>query len=192
MGIFSQKQEDDFDDFFSLQKLLGRELQQKIMLFSFVFVGFLLLLFAHIYIINRPELSRLIAIILGILIVFLVWFFSHIYKNRDTKGNKLEQLLQTQPRQIIWIYTVNYDIAPAGIYLYRRSTLVFNLSNREQLFLYGSAREVESCKRFLAKLLPHATFGYTKEREQWFMASPLLLWNENVPLPDDDDEEEQD
>ena len=192
MGIFSRKQEDDFDGFVSLQKLLERELHQKMLLFVFVFVSFLLLLFAHIYLISRPELTRLVSVILMILMLFLIWFFSHIYKNRDTKSNKLQQILTQQPRRIIWIYTVNYDIAPAGIYLYRRSTLVFNLQNREQLFLFGSPREVENAKRVLAKILPHATFGYTKEREQWFMASPLLLWNENVPLPDDDDDDDDD
>jgi hypothetical protein len=192
MGIFSRKQEDDFDGFVSLQKLLERELHQKMLLFVFVFVSFLLLLFAHIYLISRPELMRLVSVILMILMLFLIWFFSHIYKNRDTQSNKLQQILTQQPRRIIWIYTVNYDIAPAGIYLYRRSTLVFNLQNREQLFLFGSSREVENAKRVLAKILPHATFGYSKEREQWFMASPLLLWNENVPLPDDDDDDDED
>ncbi|MCR9100062.1 MAG: hypothetical protein NXI25_08935 [bacterium] len=41
-----------------------------------------------------------------------------------------------------------------------------------------STDDLKAVSKYLNGLLPHATFGHTKGREQWFMASPLMLLRE--------------
>ena len=95
------------------------------------------------------------------------------------------------PQQIVWVYTINYEMNSFGVYLYTRSSLVFNTLDKQQYVLYGPADDVKKAKRALANILPHATFGFSKALEQLYIASPLLLWNENVQLPDLDEEDLQ-
>ncbi len=190
MAIFRRKDEDSLDGYLILHRLLERETAQKMQFFAFLAVVLMALLFLYFYtedagIAQFAIISVLISAVLSILLL------RSIIASFAPERNVLHQILQRQPRLVVWIYVINTDIAPAGIFLYRRCTLVFRLIDRREFFLFGSEREVEAAKGSLRLLLPQATFGYSAERAQWFAASPLLLWSENVPLPDVYYEEEE-
>ncbi|MBV6653640.1 MAG: hypothetical protein KI786_07790, partial [Mameliella sp.] len=62
--------------------------------------------------------------------------------------------------------------------LLRNGTLYLKLRDGDDVSVSLSADDLKVVSRYLNRLLPHATFGYTKDREQWFMASPLMLLRE--------------
>jgi hypothetical protein len=190
MAIFSKHKENNFDDFMQLQKLLQRESLQKMKLLSVLLAMFLVTLFVHFQLVSDIVVLRLLGVALLLMGVAMLWLMNQIWQQLRAGAPIMEEVIRSRPQQIVWIYSINFAFAPAGIYLYTRGTLTFGLTNGERHTLYGSGREVTAAKRYLARHLPQATFGYTREREQWYMASPLLLWNESYNLPDTGDEED--
>jgi hypothetical protein len=64
---------------------------------------------------------------------------------------------------------------PFGLYLWERGTMFFMLQDGDEISVGLPARKLKMVSRFLNKLLPHASFGYTAERQQQFEADPKLL-----------------
>lgn len=188
MAIFSKQKGDDFDDFMQLQKLLQRESMQKMKLLSGLLAVFLVVLFIHFQLVSNIVTLRLLGLALLLMGGAMLWLINQIWQQLRAGLPKIEQIIRSQPQQIVWIYSIEFAFAPAGIHLYTRGTLTLGLTNGERHTLYGSGKEVVAAKRYLAKHLPQATFGYTREREQWYMASPLLLWSDNYKLPDTEDD----
>lgn len=102
----------------------------------------------------------------------------HIYRHWD--DDHLIRILRYQPRQVVWVYTVSMQIAPFGIHLFRRGTVFIKLSSGEEISVSVPARKTRLISRTLCRLLPHATFGYTREREEQFRKSPLSLLRDEI------------
>lgn len=123
----------------------------------------------------NPALTILL-ICIGLTLVLLG--FKVLYdqlKTWDLYKHELMRTIQQHPKDIVWIYSIITKLSPFGINLYSSGTLFFKLANGEEITLDASAKSLKLISSSLNNVLPHATFGYTQEREQWYMASPLLL-----------------
>ncbi len=148
---------------------LHRERRQKIVA-SFALLAFGLG-FAYACFGGNLMLSAfgLICAVLGIRFVFL------LLASRTTEAGRLMRLLQHQPKQIVWVYSVVTERLPFGFQVGRYGTLYFKLADGDDIAVSLPVRDLKGVSEFLNRLLPHASFGYTRDREQWYMASPLML-----------------
>ena len=90
--------------------------------------------------------------------------------------NKIMRLLSHHREEIVWVYFVVTQVSPFGLLVKQRGFVAVCTSEGECLQLTGSLSELRAICQGLAILLPHATHGYTQEREQWFRANPYLLY----------------
>lgn len=85
------------------------------------------------------------------------------------------QLLKNRPQEIVWVYSELTETSPYGVKISNSGLLFFKLINGEQITLSVPAKYLHEFSSALNPALPHATFGYTDERAQWYIASPELL-----------------
>lgn len=105
-------------------------------------------------------------------------FLTHLISNWSVANSRLMILLHFHPKEIVWVYAVVTEQLPFGFQLLRNGTLYFKLRDGDDISVSLSTDDLKAVSKYLNGLLPHATFGYTKDREQWFMASPLMLLKE--------------
>lgn len=155
-----------------LQQAVRREQYRQLVAFSLLLAsGLIFCCFA----IQHNALITIAGVIFSILGAAALF---HVYTHWN--DDRLIVLLRYQPRQIVWVYSLSLQIAPFGIYLFRRGTLFFKLSDGEEISISVPAHKLRLVSRTLNRLLPHATFGYTREREEQFRRSPLSLLRDEV------------
>ena len=96
-------------------------------------------------------------------------------KQPRAEAHPLWQTLLNNPLRIVWVYTVRTQVMPFGFYLWETGQMYFKLVNGQEISLFVPARKLRMVSRFLNKLLPHATFGYSPENEQLYRENPLQL-----------------
>lgn len=114
-------------------------------------------------------LFGLICTLLGIRFIF------HLLQEKRAGGPRLMYLLENHPRHIVWVYAVVTERLPFGLQLGSSCTLYFKLMDGDEVSIGLSAEAQREAAQTLNQLLPHATFGYTRDREQWYMADPAML-----------------
>ena len=119
--------------------------------------------------------------ILGMALSVLGMRYIYLYfPSRRSPEFQLIQLVKCHPEQIVWVYSIVIEHAPFGLQFSRKATLYFKLLNKKEWSVSVSSKEVENISKALNRVLPHATFGYTRDREQWYMADPALLIRQDV------------
>jgi hypothetical protein len=83
--------------------------------------------------------------------------------------------LRYQPQQVVWVYTMITENTPFGISLFRKGSIHFKLSDGSEFSVGLPAHKLKLVAKFLMRLLPHATFGYTPDRDYTFRVSPERL-----------------
>lgn len=120
--------------------------------------------------------ENIVLVIIGFFIIILgaSLFAKHLlsYFKREFP---LMHLLQEEPQKVVWVYSVVTQRMPFGFQINQSGTMYFKLIDGGEMSLSFPASELRVISESLNDYLPHATFGYTKEREQWFMAHPELL-----------------
>ncbi len=111
-----------------------------------------------------------------ILAVLGLRFLANILKERNPMNHLLIQLLLNDPRKIVWVYSLSTQSMPYGFHINRFGLMYFKLIDGDELSVSLPANKLRAVSKSLNAHLPHATFGYTKEREQWYMAHPGMLW----------------
>jgi len=79
------------------------------------------------------------------------------------------------PEQVVWVYTKDVQTSPYGLEISGHSVMFFKLLNRSELSISVPRKQAHALSKSLNSLLTHATFGYTVERAQWYVADPFLL-----------------
>lgn len=115
------------------------------------------------------SLFGLICAVLGIRFTFA------LLREQRPEGSRLMYLLEHNPRHIVWVYSVLTERLPFGLQFGSSCTMYFKLIDGDDVSVGLSAKNQRRVSRVLNRLLPHATFGYTRDREQWFMADPAML-----------------
>ena len=153
----------------TLVKGLRREYFLKLWLFvglSAFGMLFLYAFFAHSIILS---IFGLICAVLGLRFLF------RLLRQDATEDSRLLHLLRHQPKQIVWVYSVVTERLPFGFQVARYGTMYFKLIDGDDIAVSLPIPQLKVVSKFLNRLLPHATFGYTKDREQWYIASPNML-----------------
>ncbi len=85
------------------------------------------------------------------------------------------QLLLSRPLHIVWVYTVITEKLPYGFNVGKSGHIFFRLMDGNSHVVSLLPEHLKRVSEDLNIYLPHATFGYSKDKEQWYMASPHLL-----------------
>lgn len=88
---------------------------------------------------------------------------------------RLIQCLLEEGESIVWIYYERIERMPYGIRVGTWTTLHFRLLDREHLSLRCREEECRSIMDALRSWMPHASFGHSLQKEQWYAADPALL-----------------
>lgn len=152
-----------------LQKALRREMwQQKLAAGILLFFGLSML---YVFFQNNYILS-IIGLTASVLGVKYVYQTNLVAKVEDTT---LMQLLQNQPRHIVWVYTLVTERLPFGFQIGSSGTIYFKLINGDEISVALSAKKLKLVSRTLNRILPHASFGYSEEKNQRFNTDPAML-----------------
>jgi general stress protein CsbA len=117
--------------------------------------------------------------ILGVLALsFLVGgllIIVNLIKNWQLEKLQLVNLLKNNPKEIVWIYSIQTNRLPFGIQFTYDCTMYFYLLNRDFITVDLPKQKVIETSETLNLYLKHATFGYSEDNEQWYLANPELL-----------------
>ena len=138
-----------------------------------------LLVFGELLCIYAFQLNMGIFFIGIVLTVSGIIFTRNALLNRKVEETPLMRLLQKEPKQIVWVYYVVTRRMPFGLEFSKVATVYFKLINGDQITLSMSENNAAYVLKMLNLKLPHATFGFSQDREQWFMADPAMLYREN-------------
>ncbi len=121
---------------------------------------------------RRSVILVIIGLALGVTGLRLLF---RTFREAHDGGHRLLRLLEEHPQQIVWVYSVVTERLPFGFRFNRSGIMYFKLADGDEITLSLPAGQIKGISQYLNDRLPHATFGYTRDREQWFMASPYLL-----------------
>ena len=124
---------------------------------------------------NFKHNSWFLAIVALTSIVTSIRLFVNVFKHWKVNQAPLMFLLNNQPTSIVWVYSIVTVRLPFGVQYARKGTMYFKLEDGDDITIRLLEKDIPNIAKYLNKRLPHATFGYTDEREQWYMANPLLL-----------------
>lgn len=108
-------------------------------------------------------------------IVTSIRLLANVFKHWKVNQTSLMFLLNNEPTIIVWVYSIVTVQLPFGVQYARKCTMYFKLENSDDITIKLFEKDVPTVSKYLNKRLPHATFGFSEEREQWYMANPLLL-----------------
>ncbi|HMQ49364.1 MAG TPA: hypothetical protein PKA00_16755 [Saprospiraceae bacterium] len=91
------------------------------------------------------------------------------------QDHELLHLLDQEPEKIVWVYSVVTHRQPFGIQLFQSGTLYFKLMDGNEISVVLPPSKLKLVSRFLNRLLPHASFGYSPERAALYKRDPALL-----------------
>ncbi|MCB9276263.1 MAG: hypothetical protein H6564_19640 [Lewinellaceae bacterium] len=97
------------------------------------------------------------------------------FEFRRVDDSRLMRLLRYHPGQVVWAYSVVTQRLPFGLRVGSSCTLYLKLIDGDEVTVSLPEKDARLVSHLLNRLLPHATFGYTRDREQWFLANPELL-----------------
>jgi hypothetical protein len=162
----------------TIRKALKREIHLKLL------ASMALLLFGELLCIYAFQLNGAIVIVGIVLTVLGIKFTRDALLSRNVEKTPLIQLLEKQPKKIVWVYSVLTQRMPFGLEFSKNATIYFKLIDGDEITLGLPEKKSNKVLKMLNYKLPHATFGYSKDREQWFMASPELLFREEGGMED--------
>jgi hypothetical protein len=160
-----------------LKKALYKERLQKIILFLLLI--FFALSMAILTVIKQNQtIIQLTAVSSLITFLISVLFLRDILRQWNLNKNEILQLIHIAPQNIVWVYDVKVNLMPFGIIVNSYTTLFFRLLNGNFRQIRVSEKCIEKIYIALEIQLPHASFGYSQEKEQWYMANPALLYRD--------------
>ena len=156
----------------AIQNALKRELRAKLL------ASVALLLFGELLCIYAFQLNGAIVVVGIVLTVLGIKFTRDALLNRKVEQTPLMRLLSKEPIKIVWVYSEVTQRMPFGLEFSKEATIYFKLIDGDEVTLSMPEKEIKNVLNILNTKLPHASFGFTKDREQWFMADPAMLYRE--------------
>jgi hypothetical protein len=158
-----------------MQRIKAAEKREKVL----ILLGSTILLIIGLVLILMFYSRSIILLLIGISITILGIKF--IYKHLpmiNTGEMPFMTILLKEPQRVVWVYAIVTQRMPFGFQVNQTGTMYFKLIDGNEITLTFPASELKNISEMLNYHLPHATFGYTKEREQWYLAHPALLMKE--------------
>ncbi len=100
---------------------------------------------------------------------------SYKFFRENAENTPLIHLLRHEPEKIVWVYSVVTQRMPFGLRFMENGVFYFKLITGDDVTLGVPQSEIPSISAYLNTLLPHATFGYSEDRAQWYRAAPEML-----------------
>jgi len=136
------------------------------------------------YLIFSPNI--LIFIGIGILGGGLFYLFK-TFQTGNVEKNPLIKQLRDHPEEIVWVYSILTQRMPYGFEISKNGIMYFKLLNGDEMTITVREQHIPIVAKMLNKMLPHASFGFTKDREQWYIADPALLLQNTKESDDEND-----
>lgn len=124
---------------------------------------------------NFKHYSWFMTIVCLVAVFTSIRLFANVIRYWKVNRMPLMFLLNNKPTAIVWVYSVVTVRLPFGVQWARKGTMYFKLEDGDDITIRLLENDIPRVAKYLNKRLPHATFGYSDERAQWYMANPLLL-----------------
>ncbi|MEM6697886.1 MAG: hypothetical protein AAF806_31985 [Bacteroidota bacterium] len=154
----------------NLLKEAAKREQRTKLLSAMVLLVFALVFIALFFGKNNP-----LSVVGLIALLFAVQFAYQYFKYLDVQQMPLFVLLKRKPQDIVWVYSVVTERMPFGFKINHNALMYFKLLDRDSICLAVPAERAEVISSGLNYLLPHATFGFSEDKEQLYMAAPEML-----------------
>ncbi len=96
-------------------------------------------------------------------------------RSRRAKEHRLFYYIKENPRHIVWVYSILKVQLPFGFQVAKSGTLYFKLADGDEISVGLPEHQLKLVSESLNAILPHASFGYSQERDQLFSINPALL-----------------
>lgn len=144
--------------------------------FELFFIAVLLVMGITICTLYAYETIGMMVAIGGIGIgLFAIKLIYRLVVNWDVKNKLLWKQLTEEADDIVWVYSVETQLMPFGIMLYSKGVMYFKLADGNDISISLPPHKIKPISQMLNELLPHASFGFTEERDQWYTINPLML-----------------
>ena len=161
----------------AIKTALYSERQQKLLLLCLILLSVILLGWGSSF--QKEEALANIMVVSAIAaLLSALLFIRDIMRFWKPESSPILQMMHFAPKNIVWIYVVQVNIAPFGIRLKNEQTICLRLMNGDILQIRFPEKELQSVLNGLAELLPHATFGFDKAKEQLYRIHPSLLYRD--------------
>ena len=155
-----------------IERAINKEIRlQFLSLVALFGIGLALLLFQF----NRSAVLTILG--LGAVVVSLGLIIRN-YSYLHIENHPIHQTICQHSKEIVWVYSVATHRMPFGLELLKNGILYFHLLDGSHHSISIPAHQLKLISKYLNRLLPHASFGYTQEREQAFHQDPNLLSRE--------------
>lgn len=120
--------------------------------------------------------SNALLCFVGLFFSFLGFFYCvRTLQQWSVYRHPVIQFIYEEPKQIVWVYTMVTQRMPYGFVTSNYGLLYLKLLNGEDLCVSLPARRLRLVSHCLHRLLPHATFGYSPNKEQLYRINPEML-----------------
>ena len=155
-----------------LRRALQRELRLQILASVILLIFGLFLIWCFF---SKSWIITIIGLVTTVLGIRLVLKTA---KNWEVDHHPIMQTLYYQPRQIVWVYSLHTQRMPFGFEFSNSGTLYVKMIDGDEFSVSLPAKKLKLVSKTLSRVLPHASFGYSKVRAQWFLESPEKLLNQ--------------
>jgi hypothetical protein len=93
----------------------------------------------------------------------------------------LHILLHYQPQRVVWVYSVVTQWMPFGLKFGQLSLVYFYTLDGKHYTISLPSAKIKLLSKYLNRLLPHATFGYSNHKEAVFRTQPAELIRKKMP-----------
>lgn len=96
-------------------------------------------------------------------------------KIQQVEDSELMKILKTEPEKIVWVYSVITQRMPFGLQFSKNGLMYFKMIDGNEISISMPNKELKVVSRFLNRLLPHATFGYSEDKAKAYRKNPKVL-----------------
>lgn len=121
---------------------------------------------------QKNAIWTIIGLVLTVLGLRLVFKTTKIWRVED---HPLIRTLMDHPRQVVWVYSLLTERMPFGFQFSKSGTLYIKMMDGTEFSVSLPAQKLKLVSKTLSRLLPHASFGYSVQRQQWFLHDPERL-----------------
>jgi len=162
------------DNLLLLHRILHRERNLKLLATTLMLAGgagCIMLMYRT----NTAKLGLVCALAAMTLIVLGFKFLYDTIVVWQPQQHPVWQQVTQNPQDIVWIYAKIVATSPYGLEVTGHAVMYFKLIDGSELSIGVPRKHARTLSESLNPTLPHATFGYSVERAQWYVADPYLL-----------------
>ena len=154
-------------------KILRRSLRRELRL---QFVAIVFLLGFGMYLVMSSFQKSIILGITGLAITMIsIRLLHRSIQYWKVEDHPLIQVLFRKPNQIVWVYSMVTESLPFGFQFHNRGTLYFKMVDGNEFSVAIPAKHLKLVSRTLNRQLPHASFGFTEDRQRLYRTNPEAL-----------------